>query len=200
VLAFQIRPHRSPQSDRRNLLNSAHRDFKSKRVERVIDEIGAPPSQHAPCPPRAAHRPQARPGARRAHLQPALSHAGAPIRVSSASGCAGDGFSQRLPRGEISNPTPPMGKGRGFLMGFKGSRFKRDPLHTPPQGARLRHSLHEQGQRMIRCGIPRAVSKDRISNVTLCPAPPARPSAVLAAGATADHPPRSPKSTPVRTG
>ncbi len=46
-----MRPPRSPQSDRRNLLNSAHRDFKSKRVERVIDEIGAPPSQHAPCPP-----------------------------------------------------------------------------------------------------------------------------------------------------
>ena len=69
-------------------------------------------------------------------------------------------------KGSDFKSDPTDGKGAGFFMGFKGSRFKRDPLHNTATGERPRHSVHEQDQRVVRCGILRAVSKDRISNAT----------------------------------
>ena len=127
-----MRPPRSPQSDRRNLLNSAHRDFKSKRVERVIDEIGAPPSQHAPCPPRLS-------GTRFHDLCSRFKRDNKDSTLSSIRNLLSFKFSafQTRKGGRLNGcclTRPARSLGEGFRQPFKGSRFKSDPLHDTATG------------------------------------------------------------------
>ena len=147
MLAFQIRPHRSPQSDRRNLLNSAHRDFKSKRVERVIDEIGAPPSQHAPCPPPACPAFASTICARGSNA--ITRRAPCPAFVT----CCISGFSVSNSEGWAAqwllSDKADGGAVWDSAKGSKGRVSKVTLCATPPQGARHRHSAHEQGRRVF---------------------------------------------------
>ena len=136
-----MRPPRSPQSDRRNLLNSAHRDFKSKRVERVIDEIGAPPSQHAPCPPRLS-------GIRFHDLCSRFKRDNKDSALSSIRNLLSFRF-QRSKRGRVTDSMPGASKVVGYPVrdsasGSKG-RVSKVTLCTPPPAGSSAASAADNG-------------------------------------------------------